>query len=458
MQLRSAREIAAENGLKMLVYGPAGAGKTSLIKTVPNQREVVVVDFEGGVLALADSDVLIVPVSSASELKQAIEELCQSEFKVIAFDGLSLFIRSRIQALLAESGKQRPTWQEWQIVTRDVRQAILPLLHSVGRIILFTSLSKVEYETVRVDGQIQSVPRRIRPDLPPAITHEIVAAMDLVGYLASPRDQFFKSDERTLLFYPPSDEIELVTKTRANVTSCPANLSVLLNRVSIDINSLKPKAFVLPQQRTSNDGSSADADQPQQAHEFTAYPRTPERAQTTQIQGSRHEMISEIFRIAKELGIDNKALGRLAKSMFGVGLIKELSDEHLVVLLERLRRQATEKNAVDVSKTEADTQTAELQAANADIANAHIEEQVKSIDELPDEKILDALLPDWREQPHAALLAKLDELFVPPEWTKELAEVMVAQAVVEVGLPVETPTAEALKDERVVCKLIEELG
>jgi len=457
MQLRSAREIAAENGLKMLVYGPAGAGKTSLIKTVPNQREVVVVDFEGGVLALADSDVLIVPVSSASELKQAIEELCQSEqFKVIAFDGLSLFVRSRIQALLAESGKQRPTWQEWQIVTRDVRQAILPLLHSVGRIILFTSLSKVEYETVRVDGQIQSVPRRIRPDLPPAITHEIVAAMDLVGYLASPRDQFFKSDERTLLFYPPSDEIELVTKTRANVTSCPANLSVLLNRVSIDINSLKPKAFVLPQQRTSNDDSSADADQPQQAHEFTAYSRTSERAQTIQV--SRHEMISEIFRIAKELGIDNKALGRLAKSMFGVGLIKELSDEHLAVLLETLRRHATEKNAVDVSKTEAYTQTAELQAANADIANAHIEEQVKSIDELSDEKILDALLPDWREQPHAALLAKLDELFVPPEWTKELAEVMVAQAVVEVGLPVETPTAEALKDERVVRKLIEELS
>ena len=53
INLRSTKGLHA-NGVKLLVYAQAGAGKTSLIPTLPNP---VVLSAEGGLLSIADADV-----------------------------------------------------------------------------------------------------------------------------------------------------------------------------------------------------------------------------------------------------------------------------------------------------------------------------------------------------------------------------------------------------------------
>jgi phage nucleotide-binding protein len=89
INLRSTKGLHA-NGVKLLVYGNAGAGKTSLIPTLPNP---VVFSAEGGLLSIADADVSFVEVSSYDTLMEAYRWVTESDeakhFESIALDSIS---------------------------------------------------------------------------------------------------------------------------------------------------------------------------------------------------------------------------------------------------------------------------------------------------------------------------------------------------------------------------------
>ena len=56
------------NGVKLLVYGAAGAGKTTLVKTLPN---VIVLSAEGGLLSIQDADLPYIEITSMDDLREA---------------------------------------------------------------------------------------------------------------------------------------------------------------------------------------------------------------------------------------------------------------------------------------------------------------------------------------------------------------------------------------------------
>lgn len=89
INLRSTKGLHA-NGVKLLVYGNAGSGKTSLIPTLPNP---VVFSAEGGLLSIADADVPFVEVSSYDTLMEAYKWVTGSDeakhFESIALDSIS---------------------------------------------------------------------------------------------------------------------------------------------------------------------------------------------------------------------------------------------------------------------------------------------------------------------------------------------------------------------------------
>ena len=78
------------DGVKLLVYGAAGAGKTSLIKTLPN---VIVLSSEGGLLSIQDADLPYLEITNMESLKGAYEWLTSSDegqsFKSVAIDSIS---------------------------------------------------------------------------------------------------------------------------------------------------------------------------------------------------------------------------------------------------------------------------------------------------------------------------------------------------------------------------------
>lgn len=89
IELKSTRGISA-SGVKMLVYGQAGAGKTSLIATLP---EPVVLSAEGGLLSIAQHDIPYIAIKTLDDLYQAYDWLVKSDeakqFKSVALDSIS---------------------------------------------------------------------------------------------------------------------------------------------------------------------------------------------------------------------------------------------------------------------------------------------------------------------------------------------------------------------------------
>lgn len=81
---------AHANGVKLLVFGAAGAGKTTLIRTLPNP---IIISAEAGLLSLVGEDLPYVEVGTMKELHEAFAWLTDSEeargFESVAIDSIS---------------------------------------------------------------------------------------------------------------------------------------------------------------------------------------------------------------------------------------------------------------------------------------------------------------------------------------------------------------------------------
>jgi len=86
IQLKSTGELGNQ-GLKVLVYGQAGCGKTTLSKTLPKP---VVLSAEGGLLSLKDDNIPYVEIKSMTDLHEAYAWLQDSdEFESVVLDSIS---------------------------------------------------------------------------------------------------------------------------------------------------------------------------------------------------------------------------------------------------------------------------------------------------------------------------------------------------------------------------------
>lgn len=139
ISLRSTKDVHT-NGVKLLVYGQAGAGKTSLIPTLPNP---IVLSAEGGLLSIRDANVPYIEVSSMSDIQEAYKWLTESDeakqFESVALDSIS------------EIGEVVLNYERKQ--TKDPRQAYGAMAEQVADLIrAFRDLSgKNVYFSAKLD-------------------------------------------------------------------------------------------------------------------------------------------------------------------------------------------------------------------------------------------------------------------------------------------------------------------
>lgn len=113
LEIRKIGEVAATHGVKAILYGPAGAGKTFSISTIPGPESVLVLSAEAGLLSIREqaADVDVVVIDSVDRLREAYEYLATGghTYRTVVLDSLSEIAE---QVLDAEKGR-----------TKDGRQA-----------------------------------------------------------------------------------------------------------------------------------------------------------------------------------------------------------------------------------------------------------------------------------------------------------------------------------------------
>ena len=85
ISLRSTKDVSSR-GVKLLVYGAAGAGKTSLIPTLPKP---IVLSAEGGLLSISHADVPFIEIKTMEDLNEAYSFVLESDFESVALDSIS---------------------------------------------------------------------------------------------------------------------------------------------------------------------------------------------------------------------------------------------------------------------------------------------------------------------------------------------------------------------------------
>ncbi len=148
ISVKSTRNLVAA-GVKVLVYGQAGAGKTSLIKTLP---QPIVLSAEGGLLSIQDADLPYIEISSMEVLREAYQWLTQSDeakgFQSVALDSISEIAEVVLNAEKKATKDPRQAYGAMQEQMADIIRAFrdLPGRH----VYMSAKLEKTQDEMGRV--------------------------------------------------------------------------------------------------------------------------------------------------------------------------------------------------------------------------------------------------------------------------------------------------------------------
>ena len=223
--IKKATELP-DRKLRILIYGEAGIGKTTLLSTLP--RPCLVIDFEAGadIRLRGEEDVYISEVGSREDLEKLLTsiEKYPVSFNSIAFDGFSIFVDRLLKDIVEKrkkAGKLKgdsPGFYEWGQLSAQAREIILGLLKTNAHVV-FTALSRVK--TDQETGEV----KEIRPDLPKSIRKTLRAVMDLEGYLYADHEGV-----RRIVFQSKKGIAEV--KDRSGKLSVePANLLIVLKKI-----------------------------------------------------------------------------------------------------------------------------------------------------------------------------------------------------------------------------------
>lgn len=148
INLKRSSQLALD-GVKLLVYGQAGAGKTSLIKTLPNP---VVLSAEGGLLSIADADVPYIEIGSEDDLRDSyrwlVESLEAQKYRSVAIDSVSEVAEVVLTAEKKSTKDGRAAYGEMNTVMADIIRCFRDL---TGRhVYMSAKLEKLQDEMGKV--------------------------------------------------------------------------------------------------------------------------------------------------------------------------------------------------------------------------------------------------------------------------------------------------------------------
>ena len=136
--LESTKNTATINGLKMLVYGAAGTGKTTLCGTSDNKKTIIL-SAEGGMLSLAGKDIAMSEIRSMEDLREAFVFLNSKEgqqYEWICLDSISEMAEV---CLSIEKGKESDPRRAYMTTQDTITSLVRGFRDLPGRNVVITA-------------------------------------------------------------------------------------------------------------------------------------------------------------------------------------------------------------------------------------------------------------------------------------------------------------------------------
>lgn len=145
-----AYELAKRNGVKLLLYGPPGEGKTPLLDTLKDWNPIVCV-VERGMLAMAHSSIACFKAETITQVKEFTTWYIGSnearQFGVPCFDSLSRVAELALQTAenkTTKGGNENRGKQAYGEMSRETMSIIEPFLNAQMHIVALGMESKDE--------------------------------------------------------------------------------------------------------------------------------------------------------------------------------------------------------------------------------------------------------------------------------------------------------------------------
>lgn len=229
MKIKNTKDIQ-DNYLKALIYGPPGAGKTSLVRTIANVYKTLIISAESGLLSVAglDCDVIDITTDDAGNLiedkKARLQRLAEiyseinkdKKYELIFIDSLSELSQTMVEALQKEMPDRKDSLVLWGENLKRMR-ALIKAFRDLKKHVVMTCLSDIDKD--------ETGKRFLTIDMSGKVAKEAPAMFDLVAFLKVDAE-----GKRSLITQPNESTI---AKDRSGLLdpSEPADLSVIMKKI-----------------------------------------------------------------------------------------------------------------------------------------------------------------------------------------------------------------------------------
>jgi hypothetical protein len=169
IKLSTTKQEAKSNGVKILVYGEAGVGKTVLCATTGDHSKVIILSAESGLLSLADTDISVITINTVAELLEAYKWL-STDPQGLSYEWICIDSLSEIAELVLVNEKVK--------AGKDLRAAYVPMQEIVeGAIKSFRDLPRNIMMTCKLNEKeddrniVRLRPKLVGQNLPVNVTY-----------------------------------------------------------------------------------------------------------------------------------------------------------------------------------------------------------------------------------------------------------------------------------------------
>jgi|TARA_E500000318_G_scaffold105_1_gene136 phage nucleotide-binding protein len=163
-RIMSPSDLVDDQGAKILIYGAAGAGKTTLCATAPGK--ILVIDMESGLLSVKDrSDIDVIQVKQASEIMEIYQMLRDGELN---YDTVCLDSISEMSEILLQQEKEKH--KDPRMAYGNVQESVTNVMRSFRDLHMnVVFVSKMEKQNV--DNVMIFEPKMVGTKLGQSITY-----------------------------------------------------------------------------------------------------------------------------------------------------------------------------------------------------------------------------------------------------------------------------------------------